>query len=282
MRRLLIAGAALGALIAAGPATAADLSPVYKAAPVVAPVYDWTGFYIGVNAGYAWGRSNVASTFACPGASGACAYSFPGNLGAIGAAGSGTLSPNGFVGGAQAGYNWQTGSAVFSIEADFDAFDLAGSQTAGGPVPFAPPGLAFAVNTGVRAEWLSTVRARVGWTVAPTVLVYATGGLALTELRVANSFIDNFAATGLVATNTAGASSATQTKAGWAAGGGVEWALGQKWTVKGEYLYVDFGSVSTTATVVNPALAALAVPNLLTTSANLTAHIARVGANFRF
>lgn len=75
-------------------------------------------------------------------------------------------------------------------------------------------------------------------------LLYATGGVAVTELEVSNTFSD----TGL---STTGASSACDTKVGYAGGGGAEWAIGGNWTVKAESLYVDFGSVRTTAVVAN-------------------------------
>jgi outer membrane immunogenic protein len=283
MKRLFIAGAALGALVAAGPATAADISPVYKAPPAAAPIYDWTGFYIGVNAGYAWGHSDVASTFVCPAALPAfCTYNIPENLAAISAAGTGTLEPRGFTGGGQAGYNWQSGPVVFGLEADIEALDLRAARTAGGPIPSSPL-TNFAVTTGIKTDWMATVRGRIGFTAAPTLLIYATGGWAVTDLQVTNGFMDTIGALfGPPVVNTVAASSATQTKSGWTAGGGFEWALSRNWTVRGEYLYVNFGSVTTTAAVINTSLAAGAVVNPLTTSADLSAHIARAAVNFRF
>jgi outer membrane immunogenic protein len=286
MKRLLIAGAAFGSLLASGAGYAADIAPVYKAPPAVAPGYDWTGFYIGLNAGYAWGHSDVTSNFTCPNAVLGCTYQVPANLAGIGAAASGTLSPSGFAGGGQAGYNWQTGSVVFGIEGDIEALHLHASRTVAAPIPTAAAvGLSspnFAVSTGVKTDWMATIRGRLGFTVTPTVLIYATGGWAVTDLQVTNSFLDNLALFPPFG-NSSGASTATQTRSGWTVGGGLEWALSRNWTVRGEYLYVNFGSVTTTANVVNPPIIALgAVPNLLTTSANLTAQIARASVNFRF
>ncbi len=281
MKKLTIAGVALGAIVAAGPVIAADIS--YKAVPAAAPMYSWTGFYVGLNAGYAWGRSNTASSFTCPATLPAvCTYNAPENLAAIGAAGTGTLSPRGFTGGGQAGYNWQTGSIVFGIEADVEALALRAGRTAVAPIPSAPF-LNFAVSTNVKTDWLATFRGRLGFTVAPTVLLYATGGLAVTNPQVTNGFADTLGTfLGPPFVNTAAASTATQTKAGWVAGGGLEWALGGNWTVKGEYLYMNFGSVTTTANVINTVFQPGAVVNPLTTSASLAAHVARVGVNFRF
>jgi outer membrane immunogenic protein len=275
MKKLLLTTVALGAL--GMPAMAADMAPapVYKA-PVPVPVYyNWTGFYVGANAGYAWGHEDLNSNFTCPTGGGAasCAYSFPANLAVVNAAGTGSVSSNGFTGGGQAGYNWQAGSVVYGIETDFDAFSLKqGSHTVTGAFPAAAS--SYFVTTSSSADWLYTLRGRLGWTVTPTVLLYATGGLALTDLHVNNAFNDNFAPM------TAGASAASQTKAGWTVGAGVEFALWQRWTGKVEYLHTDFGSVSTTLTT--NTIPAVAGPNVMTTSANLQADLVRVGVNYKF
>jgi outer membrane immunogenic protein len=274
MKKLLLTAAAFSMLIL--PAAAADMAtpaPVYKA-PIAIPVYNWTGFYVGANAGYAWGRSDPTTNFICPTGAGvaSCAYSFPQNLAAVNAAGTGPLSTNGFTGGVQAGYNWQTGNVVYGVETDFESFNLKGSRAVTGPFPL--DGTSFFVNSSNSADWLYTLRGRLGWTFTPTVLLYATGGLALTDQHISNAFNDNFAPV------TAGASSASQTRPGWTVGAGAEFALSSRWTGKVEYLYTDFGTVSTTlATNTIPAVLG---PNVMTTSADLHASLVRVGLNYRF
>jgi outer membrane immunogenic protein len=161
---------------------------------------------------------------------------------------------------------------VYGIETDFEAFSLRGSRAVTGAFPAAATN--YFVTTSTSADWLYTLRGRLGWTVTPTVLFYATGGLALTDLHVGNTFNDNFTAV------TAGASSAGQTKAGWTVGGGVEFALWQRWTAKVEYLHTDFGSVSTTLTTSK--IPVVAGPNVMTTSADLQADLVRVGLNYKF
>jgi len=99
MRRLGLALLASTAFV--GAAAAADIQaarPVYKA-PVLAPVpvYNWTGFYVGVNAGYSWGQQDNS----------------------ISGTAVGTNKVNGFIGGGQIGYNWQVNQIVFGLEADF-------------------------------------------------------------------------------------------------------------------------------------------------------------------
>ena len=107
---------ALGGLGAASAADIAIKGPVYKAAPV--EVFSWTGFYVGGNAGDAWGRGAINGTQVAP------PPFLPIDTAAISTAASTRLKPDGFSGGGQAGYNWQTGSAVFGVEADIEAFHL--------------------------------------------------------------------------------------------------------------------------------------------------------------
>lgn len=263
-----------GAAIAAAVAVAGFASAA-SAAPVAA--YNWTGFYIGANAGYAWSDVDLTSRLSCP--SGACAYTDQTQLDAIGAAGSGSFSPNFFAGGGQVGYNFQNGAFVYGVELDIQSFHLSRRRDFGGLAPVGG-GQSFEVSASVNTDWLFTARPRVGWLIQPQLLLYATGGLALTNIEVGNSVSDNCAAVltcGLP--NLAGASSSSTTKAGYAVGGGAEWAFSPQWSVKGEYLYVSFGDVSTTLTT---NLAGAANPNTMKTSANINASIARIGLNFKF
>src|SRR5215470_14029438 len=118
MNKLVLANTALAIMIAA-PAMAADM-PV-KAPPLPAPSYNWVGFYVGVNAGYAWGSSRFTTDPNCPPTPAAATFcnappdpSAP-NGSTVAAAGSGRLKSNGFSGGVQAGYNWQTGIVVSGV-----------------------------------------------------------------------------------------------------------------------------------------------------------------------
>jgi outer membrane immunogenic protein len=251
------------------PAVAADMAVKAAPAPVVA-LYNWTGFYVGLNAGYAWGDSNHDSTFTCP-VAGTCPVNVPANQALFAAIGSGSLSPAGFTGGAQAGYNWQSANFVFGLETDFNALNLKATRL--GAAPSTNTASIFSTSSSISTDWLFTFRGRIGVTVAPTVLLYGTGGLAVTDARLSN------AAAVTPPGPAAGASTSSQTLTGWTAGGGVEWALSRNWTLKGEYLYVNFGSLSTTT---NLAGAGFANPDTFTTSAKLNAHIARAGVNYRF
>ena len=249
-------------------ATAADMPArqVYKAA--VAPVaYGWTGFYGGFNAGGAWGHSDVTTTTLDP----PVTYFAGTSTGAIAAAGAQSPKTSGFTGGVQLGYNWQAGGAVFGIETDFSYFRQRGSSSATALYPCCAP-TSFTIASQVSTDWLLTLRPRVGFT-ADNWLFYVTGGLAATHLKADWQFTDTFAA----ATESA---SLSKTKIGWALGAGAEYAVGGGWSLKAEYLYVDFGRESVTS---NNLVAGTPRPTqTFTHTADLSSHVARVGVNYKF
>ncbi len=243
------------------------------------PAADWSGFYVGLSAGGAWGAFDLrtdAGSFTPT-----SYFTSPANIASINQNASGSHRASAVVPGLQVGGNLQTGSLVYGFEVDLEAFDLKGSR---GAVNF--PYVTFPATYSVRAsadtDWLMTFRGRLGWTLHPGLLVYGTGGLALTSLNTSNSFSDTAVSAGL------GGTSNTDLKTGWVVGGGLEWALARHWSLKAEYLHVDFGSVSTAGSVqCGPAGAFVCTffgvtPSAFTTSAQLQADIARVGINYRF
>ena len=246
-------------LFIAAPAGAADL-PVYKAPPAAAaPVSTWTGFYAGVNVGGAWGRFPLETTNGSPTLTDAAAGSAAETL---------TVRSTSFTGGVQAGYNWQSGQAVFGLEADINWLPLRASQ---GPAAFpfgSPAPNPFVVTQSVRTNWLATVRPRVGFT-ANNVLIYATGGLAVADLRYDESINDAGCCAWIEN------ASLSKTKAGWVAGGGLEVALQGNWSAKAEYLHAEFSGVATTA-------ANLVGEVNVHRIARYGIDIVRVGLNYRF
>ncbi len=249
---------------AVGSASSADLNhrSVYKAPPPPPPpvIYNWTGFYVGGNAGYAWGKSNVSTTVNLPGA-----YFVPSDVSQIASSGQDTIHPNGGTGGIQAGYNWQAGNFVYGVEVDFDALALNASRSITTQY-ISAPGTFFTINQSIKTDWLFTARPRIGWA-SDNWLLYVTGGLAVTDLKYGNTFSDTF---GFVFEN----GSISKTKAGWVIGGGVEYGLTRNWSVKAEYLYMDFGDVSSTGVV--------AGTDTLNHSADLKTNIVRAGINYMF
>lgn len=266
--RLIGISAAFGLLSSA--TLAADL-PNAKGpaifAPPPPPLLSWTGFYIGGNAGAAWG--DFRNTYVAPGPA------FPNfaaaDAVAISANGSNRLRPVGFTGGLQAGYNYQISAFVLGIETDFDYLGLHASTGGTFTTPLAGPQIS---STSVSTGWLYTLRPRLGITVGPA-LIYATGGLAVAEERIdeTNTF---------PAVNTGSdIFAAARARAGWTVGGGVEYRIDDHWSVKAEYLYARFDSFNGTS-ISNTPFAAVTAPIYYSHHVDLDTQIARVGVNYRF
>jgi outer membrane immunogenic protein len=265
------AHAAAAALLAmgAGSASAADL-PV-KAPPMVPPVVaTWTGWYIGANAG--WIGSNTGRiTNVGTDTDGAGALA---PLTANGVVLAPSLNYSGFLGGAQAGYNWQANKWVFGIEGDIDGSSAKVSLVS---PTFTLPGFT-SVGYGFTREidWLATFRGRVGILAAPSFLLYGTGGLAVGGVKVGNQFICPTCAPP-AATEATTLTSNSTTAAGWTAGAGAEWLFAPHWSAKVEYLYADLGRHSTTLTYTYPGNT-----STITSSVRDTVNVVRVGVNYHF
>jgi outer membrane immunogenic protein len=267
MKRTLIAVATLATLVGT-PALAADMA--LKAAPPAAPAaYSWTGWYAGLNAGGDWGTSDPSTTTVQAGWFAGC----PQCVADVAAVGNQRFHTQGFTGGGQLGYNWQINSIVTGLEADFEDFRSRGSNSVSIFTPTCP--CTQTVNSSMTTDWLFTLRPRVG-VAANNWLFYGTGGLAVSELKGAWSYTDNFSVP-----NATESGASTQTKAGWVAGGGVEAALPGNWVVGAEYLYVKFNNISTTST--NLVTAAGPLPTtVFTHSEDLAANIVRVRLSKKF
>jgi len=215
--------AAFGFLASSFSAQAADIPhPVFKGVHPVIAYYNWTGFYVGVNGGYGWGTSNWS---AIPTANN---------------------KPKGWLAGGTVGYNYQTGSIVWGVEADWDWSNVKGTATCA-------PG----VICSTEDRWLATVRGRLGYAFDRW-LPYVTGGGAFGNVRASINvptfgFMD----------------SASKNLFGWTIGAGIEYAFLSNWSAKLEYLYVDLGSFNTG-------------PLPLVNNVSFKENILRVGLNYKF
>jgi outer membrane immunogenic protein len=215
MRTILLTGMAFCALIM--PAMAADVAPYNMVPPP--PVLGWTGFYVGANVGWAGAADTIVNTGSYTGAGG---FSTLLTVGAI--PGALTMTNTGFIGGGQIGYNWQVWpNWVLGIEADFQGVDAKGSNA-----------LTFLGTTAYSRELdsLGTLRGRFGYLWFPSLLFYGTGGLAFGQNKIG-------AAATCPTCQAAGITS--NTSVGWSLGSGAEWRFAPAWSVRAEYLYVDFG-----------------------------------------
>jgi outer membrane immunogenic protein len=272
MRRFVLGVLAAVLFGALAPAQAADLPVKAPPVPVVPPI-TWTGFYVGINGGYSWGRwdnDGLASTT--------------------------DARLDGWLGGVQAGYNWQFDQRwVFGFEADIqytnekDSEDpglITTTDTPGGPPPFVDPLAFHTIATTTFANkwdfpWFATFRGRLGYLVDPSLLLYVTGGLAVGEFKFtsqASTVSRTFR--GPIGTTTnpvtlpilvVGPSlSESVTRAGWTAGVGGEKKITDHWSFKVEYLYLDFGRHN------------FLTGTISSTSVRLRDHIARIGLNYKF
>jgi outer membrane immunogenic protein len=260
--------AAIGALIGITAASAADLpARTYTKAPVIVdPGFNWSGFYLGANIGYSWGRSSNTETISNF-ATGAPLFT-----------GTSRNDVNGVIGGGQFGYNWQAARWLFGLEADIQGSGERGSSNLI-CVACASDGTNITSNLTQKLNWFGTVRGRVGALVTPTVLLYGTGGLAYGEVATGGSIAGNNAQGVPVAVAFPGTSS---TRAGWTAGVGVEGRISGNWTAKLEYLYMDLGTVSAGPVATTILGGPLRTPVGASYSSHFTDNILRVGVNYLF
>lgn len=292
MKQFLFGSAALIVMVTAGAAGAADLArgPVYKAAPVAAPAayFSWTGFYAGVNAGGGWENTQTqysyASTTALAPPGFQDVFGLGGPLNVIGLSAVDSAIARGFLptslgkknvgfftAGGQIGFNYQISPIVLGAEADLNWMN--GVRTTNF---VAPPNGIITNNTTRRAglRWLGTVRARAGIAVDGA-LVFATGGWAFGGVTAATnaSGTDGFT-TDLYSGNASG------TRSGYAVGGGIEYALTNYLTVKGEYLYYNLGTANYPVAAANSLAAGEGL--FINASQKFDGSIVRAGLNYRF
>jgi outer membrane immunogenic protein len=280
MKRLLVAGALLAGLSAT--AGAADLparAPVY-----VAPVFSWTGFYVGVNAGGAWANNNCGSFNPIVG--GVAVVGFPNNC--FGGNGNGS-----FTGGVQAGYNVQYNNLVMGIEADFNGVSRNGNNNGIIENPYNglnhPYDGSYVVNGGRSANYFGTVRARFGYAI-DRALIYATGGLAWSGGNSGTNvaFYHNQVPPLVGGASALFTSNSDTTHFGWTLGAGLEYAISNNWTVKGEYLYIHSNHGGNGSFVCTDVVAGTcgsfttAAATFLNNRSNNSLNIARVGVNYKF
>jgi outer membrane immunogenic protein len=298
MRKLIAAGVVVSGMMLS-PALAADL-PV-KAKPV--PVYSWTGWYGGVNAGYGWQDKSAAYTgdyFADPvtGLGGGAGTVFSDELvtSSLQAGEDATvnhpayrqsLRASGFTGGGQVGYNWQIERKwVAGFEADLQYANIKGDTLFRAPDE---GGVTLSAASSHQLDWYGTLRGRIGYLLSDRLLAFGTGGLAFggTKAQAAISIIgpmgwsvDGGFVTRIICPGftTCLAGSSSQTSVGWTAGGGLEYAVLPNVTIKAEYLHMDLGHQNVKLTVQSPATG----NGFVNVKFSNSYDIVRMGVNFRF
>jgi outer membrane immunogenic protein len=225
-------------LLAAGVSSAFAVDPSLAPYPAYQlPVWSWTGLYVGGDVGYA--SSNVD-------------HSVTVNALSV------STKPSGFIGGIHGGYNWQFGQFVAGLETDIAWANISHTVGVVGKIGLVP----FAVQAEDTLHWLGTTRARLGFVPVQSLMVYGSAGFAYggVEDKVitsigSSSIFSSFAQT----------SSVSETRFGWAAGAGAEWAMTNNLLIRAEWLHYDLGSSS----------------NVLDTSTH-AGNIGRAGLSYKF
>ena len=262
----------------------------YTKAPPMAAGNIWSGWYAGLNAGYIDG-SRQLNTDAVVIANSSTPRTAPAM--AAGATSQLATGNGGTIGGAQFGYNYVVSPLFLAgVEADIQGSSLRGRASTSTQVL---TDTGFGPNTGTwqtsisasRAlDYIGTVRARLGATVTPSLLLYVTGGLAYGAVKSSTSINQTTAIAGVPPNSVSG--SFSDTRAGYAVGGGGEWMLLSKWSVKAEYLHYDLGSANYgtgnffvaegTTNLPGFGIAGIAT----STRAHFNGSIVRVGVNYHF
>jgi opacity protein-like surface antigen len=227
LKRHLLASVGLVALTT-GVASPASAAPP----PPPAPMFSWSGFYIGAHAGYGWGRDPFTDAI------------FSGKAPPLT-----DTSSNGFLGGFQAGANWQTGSWVGGVEIDLSATSIKGSSpTVTGTTvgTGAPPLVAtLSASQADKFDWLGSGRARLGYLAWPNVLLYGTAGPAWTRLVQTQTAVELLSEAGVGSETITETSAVPSWRFGAVAGVGAEARLwDSNWLARLEYLHYDFGKSS--------------------------------------
>lgn len=235
-----------GAVALAGSATAADMPAAYKASPP-APVFTWTGCYLGGNGG--GGRAHndwqpLTSLALAP------------------------VRASGWSAGLQAGCDYQVSSVVFGVEGQFDWADMHGVALV------TPPGATVALQLSSKLDRFATATGRIGYAF-DRVLLYAKGGAAWAHYNheVAQT---NFT------TPTVPSVAGGQSFTGFVVGGGVEVAFLQNWSFKAEYNYFDFGTNSVLLNCVGAACFGAAPGIGIPFDIHQNVQTFMIGVNYRF
>ena len=219
----MLAGAAV---IAAGSASAADLSPVYRKAPMApAPSFSWSGCHIGARADLGTGHTSWQDA------------STPGDIDANGFGNTANTDMSGALYGGQIGCDYQfPSSLVLGVEGAVSGATMKGSTLVA--LPDSPPDTALVT---VKTDFMPTLTGRIGYA-ADRWLFYAKGGVAWSSNKYS-----------VVGTFNGGAGlglpfdfEGLSVRTGWTAGGGVEWAFAEDWSARLEYDYYDFGTHTAT------------------------------------
>ncbi len=227
MKRSLLMGA-VSAVAMIGAAQAADMGGGMKEAEAAPPIWNWAGFYAGVNGGYIWGSGVAVSEFECGWYCGGGIWNNQ--------AGFGSRSSDGGFGGGQIGFNLQRDRLVYGIEADIQGASMSANREAddGWANPFSH------AHDQAGLDWFGSVRGRLGLVPWQNILVYITGGVAFGGVQ--NNLGQDYYSYTLGQYANMSPHNNNDVHAGYDLGAGVEYGLTPAWSVKLEYQFMDLGN----------------------------------------
>ena len=247
-------------------AAASSLVALAAAFPSAAQDSPWSGFYVGGTLGANWSDSDIDHSVA---SGGGAVVIPPTDIALINATGGSGSNRTGFTGGIEGGVNFEMGSLLLGLETDFVALETNQrvTNTFQSALPITSPA-SYSLNQRAKTNWMWSLRPRLGYVAGPW-LFYGTGGIATSDIKVKLEFSDNRSPPNAIA------SDKSKSKTGWIAGLGAGYALSPNWSLKGEWLYADFGSIRTTVTSPGGFVS-------LTSRAKVSSNIARIGVDYRF
>jgi outer membrane immunogenic protein len=257
----------------------AQQAPYYAAG-----VPGWQGFYAGVNGGVGWGDSptsvSTVSTFENTAALSALGQTYGPN-------GTVSVSSTHFIGGGQLGYNFPLASRwVAGLEGELDYY--AGTDSITETNTLARPGfpgnfVQSGITVSKKLSYLATVRPRLGFLVQPALLVYATGGLVIGQGQSSTNLTAIETPVNTGSTNVQAFGQSSKTMPGYGVGAGVEWMMGNSWSLKAEYLYYSLGNLSYANTPFSATLFANGATDFTANSTSKTrfsGDVFRLGLNY--
>jgi opacity protein-like surface antigen len=243
--------------------------------------FNWAGPSVGAYIDGGWTHTKISTNAGS--VTDTSYYNSVANINSVNQSGSGTVSSNPFRGGIQFSDNFfGRGPFVLGLVMDYSSLNLSADRGANN-VAYPDASGNYSLQTSVTTSWAYTARARLGYalcSLSKPVLLYMTGGFALTNLSVTNQLTDTSTLMGV------GGGSNTTNKTGWAFGVGFEFPIANNITVNCEYLRMQFGTVNVNSSIYNSAqgfgLDSHALVNPFNTSTDLNTNLFKVGLNYKF
>lgn len=240
--------------------------------------HHWQGPYVGAYFGGGFGNNHVSTDAGTVTSS--SYFTTAADINAVKNAGTSTNTPDTVITGIQAGHDWVWNQMIYGVAADYGVQSLSSSNTVSNIYP--DNSNSYSVYTSMSTNWLFTLRGRLGYEVIthwPS-LLYLTGGMAMTQLKINNSFSDNSSLAGKGGNNT------SQNQIGWTAGAGIELAAFEHATIDLEYAYVSMPSVKVYSSISNSAagfgVPAQSLTSPFTSTGEFHASLLKLGLNYRF